>query len=116
MNTTTEATAAALPVVQPQAPVSAPIPSSSRPEITALRGNVLFTFGRRDNTYLTYDFAVNITAQNTLSGRTYDQIQELVSADLPITRDNFIRMWKTLILKRCLRKGEPRSPCSLHPN
>lgn len=47
-----------------------------------------------------YDFPVNITAQNTLSGRTYDQMLQIVNADLPITRDNFIRMWKTLILKR----------------
>jgi hypothetical protein len=54
-----------------------------------------------DSDYHVQDVTLSIANQNMLSGATYDQIQQLITVDLPITRDNFIRVWKTLILKRC---------------
>lgn len=74
--------------------------SIGRPVPPILTGVTLSTFGRRDNVYLTYDYAVQIDGQNTVSGATFDQMEQLVNAALPITRVNFIRMWKSLILKR----------------
>ena len=86
-----------LPAAAPTAPSS----KLSHPAILSLSGTMFSFFGRQANTYLTYDYAVQIAGQNTISSMTYDQLEQLVNADLPINRDDFIHMWKTIILKRC---------------
>lgn len=43
---------------------------------------------------------IQIDNQDTLSGYTYDQMHQLTMVDFPITRENFIIVWKALILKR----------------
>lgn len=96
--------------MEPQPPVVPPIdgvaslnvskPSSGRPPIPALVGKTLSSFGRRDSQYLPFEFPLRIDNQDTFSGRTYDQMLQLVNADLPVTREEFIRMWKTILYKR----------------
>lgn len=58
-------------------------------------------FGRLDSDYTRRPFAVNIDAQNAMPIAVYLQLVQLTSLDLPITQDEFVRMWKTLLLKRC---------------
>lgn len=65
-----------------------------------LTGRNLMTFGRLDSDYAIQDRVVQIANQNTLSGLVYDQLEQLVNVNLPITRDEFIRVYKTLLLKR----------------
>lgn len=43
---------------------------------------------------------VSIDNQSTLATATYLQLEQLCAVDLPLTESQFIRMWKTLILKR----------------
>lgn len=60
-------------------------------------------FGLCSSTGYVHDISVSINNQNTLSGTTYDQLEILCNDEqktLPISRDDFIRMWKTIILKR----------------
>lgn len=59
-----------------------------------------YSFGRMDSDYSIITHVVEIDGQDTLSGQTYDQLLQLSNVALGITRNNFIRMWKTLILKR----------------
>lgn len=68
--------------------------------IPYLSGATLLDFGRRDSDYRVRDFVLNIGEQQTLPVRTYSQMEQLVRVDLPITREQFTRMWRTLILKR----------------
>lgn len=53
------------------------------------------------NDYAVVDVTVNIEDQNSVSGAVFDQL-DVLSKDqsLPISRNEFIQMWKTLILKR----------------
>lgn len=59
-----------------------------------------YTFGRMDSSYNLVESRMQIDNQDTLSGLTYDQMAELTTTLPVITRENFIRMWKSLILKR----------------
>ncbi len=61
--------------------------------------NMKLMLGRMDSRFILQDLTLNIDAQNTLTGQTY-MILELVSVQLPITRVNFIRIWKTLLLRQ----------------
>lgn len=83
--------------IAPTAPeppaASNPIPAMNNPRVASL-------FNRMDRDARRVEHVVNIDGQNTLSGETYDQLQQLSTTPLPITRDEFIRMWKTLMLKR----------------
>lgn len=65
-----------------------------------LTGPNLMPFGRRDCDYTPLVFIIQIGGQNTLSGATYDQLEQLVNVTPPITKENFIRMWMSLMLKR----------------
>lgn len=70
------------------------IPSlQNRPEMS-------YSFGRMDSDYSVQDHVTRIGEQDTVSGATYDQLLQLTSVDLDITRENFVRTWKTIILKR----------------
>lgn len=60
----------------------------------------LLNFGRLDSDYTVVDHAVDINGQDTFPGMVYDQMSQLTTIDLPIDRPGFIRVWKTLILKR----------------
>lgn len=57
-------------------------------------------FGRMDSDYHIREHTVRINTQDTLPTLVYQTLTELVTWDLPITEPQFIRMWKTLILKR----------------
>lgn len=46
------------------------------------------------------DLRVSIANQNTIASYTYQQMEQLSTVALALTQDNFIRLWKTLILKR----------------
>lgn len=80
--------------VAPEPPTTQnPIPAMNNAKIANL-------FNRMDRDERTFDHVVDVNAQDTLSGEVYDQLAIISSVTLPITRANFIRMWKTLILKR----------------
>lgn len=90
---------------QPQAApepsrVNPSLPGMMRPSIPYLQGTALTKFGSRATTYLVQDFAFNIDVQNTVATSTYNQMQVLVPVNFAMTLQQFIRMWKTLILKR----------------
>lgn len=57
-------------------------------------------FGRMDSDHFIREHTIRISTQVTLPTLVYGALRELVTFDLPITEDNFIRMWRTLILKR----------------
>jgi len=57
-------------------------------------------FGRLDRDYFIRDVHVNIDGQENLARATYNQMEQLTQMDLPIAEDDFVRVWKTLILKR----------------
>lgn len=52
------------------------------------------------STHHVHNITVMIENQNTLSGLCYDQFEVLCNSELAITREEFIVMWKTIILKR----------------
>lgn len=60
----------------------------------------MMSFGRLDSDYHTLARVINIEGQQSIPGIVHDQLSQLTTVDLPITRANYIRMWKTLILKR----------------
>lgn len=43
---------------------------------------------------------LRVDEQDTMSGATYDQMVQLSNVNLNLDRESFIRMWKTLLLKR----------------
>lgn len=95
------------PVLAQDAPIVQPYNHPSHQPPPPMRTNGyqptaldLMNFGRLDSDYTIVDHAVNINGQDTLPGMTYDQQSELTTIDLPIDRLMFIRVWKTLILKR----------------
>lgn len=57
-------------------------------------------FGRPDSNYRVLDIEVQIDNQETIAQLTYDQMAPLLSIDPDVSRDEFVRMWKTIILKR----------------
>lgn len=57
-------------------------------------------FGRLDSDFRILDHVFQVGLQVTLPTAVWQQIHQLTVVDLPITEDNFIRMWKTLLLKR----------------
>lgn len=61
---------------------------------------MLISFGRLDSDAFVLDRVLQIATQDTLSERVFRQMEQLSHVDLPITLDDFQRMWKTLILKR----------------
>lgn len=77
-----------------------------------------FRSPRSDHIYI--DREALIENHVTISGMTYDQLEQLTTDDIPITRVNFIRMWKTLILKRTQdtleadRKRRPQNYVRVH--
>lgn len=89
-----QAQAAPPAAVAPQPPVSTnPIPAMANPHIALM-------FNRMDSDYTIVNHVLQIANQNTLSGEVYDELVAINSDDLEMTRLNFIRVWKTLILKR----------------
>lgn len=60
----------------------------------------LIAFGRLDSDYQVVDLTAQVENQNALATAVYRQIESIVSIDLTITLAQFIRMWKTLYLKR----------------
>lgn len=57
-------------------------------------------FGRMDSDYHVEEHQVQIGNQDTLSGLTFDQMEQQSTVRLPMTREAFQQMWKTVILKR----------------
>lgn len=60
----------------------------------------LLMFGRNDSDYHVQRRVLDIAGQHTMAERTYRQLVQLTSVDLPITEAEFVRMWRTLMLKR----------------
>lgn len=104
---------AVAPVPQPQnappqaAPAAAqppPRPNPAPPQ--RLNNNVqlapleLGMFGRLDSDYHVVDHTININVQDFLPRATWRQLHQMTFVDPPITEDDFVRMWKTLMLKR----------------
>lgn len=57
-------------------------------------------FGRNDSDYHVLNRQVQIENQTVLPKLVFDQITSLVTVDLQLTEEMFVRMWKTMILKR----------------
>lgn len=77
-------------------------PSPSSSYTTELSMHEALIFGRMDSDFTIVDVTLMINNQDTLSGLTYDQLESLTTTALPINRVNFIRMWKTILLKRVM--------------
>lgn len=60
----------------------------------------LVTLARGDADYTVPAHRVNIAAQTLLATATFEQLQQLTDLDLEISEDNFIRIWRSLLLKR----------------
>lgn len=84
----------------PAAPVANPPPKAPNPIPVMNNPRVADLFNRMDRDGNIVEHVVDIDAQNTLSGEVYDTLQQISSTPLPISRANFIRIWKTLMLKR----------------
>lgn len=83
-------------------PIPAPRPApGNQLTIPYLRNpQASLSLGRLDSDYHVVDFTLQIAGQDTLSTLTYNQMTALVTVNLGITLDQFIRMWKTILLKR----------------
>ncbi|KAK6623574.1 hypothetical protein RUM43_009426 [Polyplax serrata] len=57
-------------------------------------------FGRMDSDWYVLTWTVQIERQNTLSGALYDQLLSLVTVHLELTKEQFVRICKILLLKR----------------
>lgn len=57
-------------------------------------------FGRMDSNYTVVEFTLRINNQDSVARAVHQQLTSLITMDLAINEANFIRMWKTLILKR----------------
>lgn len=58
------------------------------------------TFGRKDSLQTVIDHSLQVAEQETLPTLVYTILTNLLTIDLPITLDNFRRMWRTILLKR----------------
>lgn len=76
------------------APPANAIPILNTPPMT-------LNFGKMDSDYTTVDHTLQIENQDTLSGETYATLQAICSIDLNLDQATFIKIWKTLLLKRC---------------
>ncbi|KAF6198239.1 hypothetical protein GE061_007986 [Apolygus lucorum] len=70
------------------------------PSLPFLQGSNLLDFGRMDRNYTVLDYVVIIDNQNAVATATFYQLVQLAVVDLPLLLEDFIRMWKTLILRR----------------
>lgn len=95
----TPATPAPAPQPQQRQAPTTTTPSQTDKRMT-LSSSETLSFGRLDSDYFIVDVVVNVEAQETLATATYQQMLQLTSLDFPITQQNFVRMWKTIILKR----------------
>ncbi|CRL05798.1 CLUMA_CG018826, isoform A [Clunio marinus] len=88
--------------VQASPPIQVTPQSPTASNIIPILNNshVISILGRMESDYTVVDHPVQIANQDSLSGATYDQMQAICSTDMNLTRNDFIRMWKTLILKR----------------
>lgn len=84
----------------PSAPVAPNPPVAQNPIAVLNNARIMAIFNRMDRDAQSAVHVVNIDNQDTLSGQTYDRLAAISTVALPITRANFIRIWKTLILKR----------------
>lgn len=85
---------------QPPANTAPTASRSPAATIGFLGGHLLLDFGRLDSTYRRINVTMSIDNQNTVARAVYRQMEQLCSVALLINEVNFIRMWKTLILKR----------------
>jgi len=99
--------AAAPAIVQPKAPPPAkaapPMMMSAGPpkvSIPYLLGAGRHAFGRMDSDYQVRSVTVSIDNQLTVPQAVYNQMLQLAIVDFNIDLYDFVRMWKTLILKR----------------
>lgn len=67
----------------------------SLPYLTVTR---LIAPGRADSDYHIVDAVLNTGAQTTML--TYLQMQQLLNVDLKVKQDEFIQIWRTLLLKK----------------
>lgn len=103
------------PPAPPTNPTPRPPPSSQMESRFILPPRWTLEFGRTQSDYTVRDFKLSIDNQNSLSKATYQQIFNLSLDQLPITEDEFVRMWKTLILKRVQDVYES-TKCQRSPN
>lgn len=68
--------------------------------IPSLNGPHTLMFGRLDSDYHIQDRIVQIDGQQTLPTLVYNQMEQLVSIQLPLNLNEFIRVWRTILLKR----------------
>lgn len=72
----------------------------NQPQMPYLQGTGLIEFGRMDSTYLRLDLVLEVAEQTNLIGAVWDQLYQLTPAEPPINREDWIRVCRTLILKR----------------
>lgn len=65
-----------------------------------MRGQLLFDFDQLDSIYRRHDLIVNIDALVSVAQAIYQQLKQLSAIALTMDEVNFVRMWRTLILKR----------------
>lgn len=57
-------------------------------------------FGRMDSDYTVVDHVLRVGNQDTLSGRVYEILRTISTIELNMTKEDFILVWKTLLLRR----------------
>lgn len=89
------------PANQPPPPQHALPPAPShRPNPLIRQSELQMDFGRLDSTMIPQYLTVSIGNQDTVSTTTFDQLHQLTTVDAPLTRNEFIRVWKSIILRR----------------
>ena len=62
----------------------------------------LLNFGRLDSDHHIHNVTINIGALTRVFDSTFDVLEDLSVANVPIARNDFIRMCRTLVLKRAM--------------
>lgn len=75
-----------------------PNPTPSLPMLKAR--HMTRCFSRKDSDYFTVVHTVRVSAQETMPSLVYDIMQSITTEPMLLTKQQFTRMWKTLLLKR----------------
>lgn len=55
---------------------------------------------RMDADHTPYEHKINVNEQETLAKAVYETFLDMTTTDLPLNETDFVRMWKTLLVKR----------------
>lgn len=83
-----------------QSSTTAPRPPPTGLNLPYLTPQRSLTLSRGDPDYFVVDVPLQVAPQTLLPTAVHRQLSQLTAVDLEINEENFIRMWRTLLLKR----------------